>query len=282
MKEAKLKAGVIGWPVKYSLSPRLHNYWLKQYGIDGSYEALAVAPEELTKFLKNLPELGYCGVNLTVPHKQAAHTMFLSEYGTPSIDRDATRTGAINTVVVRKDKKLEGRNTDAYGFKQNLLAAGFDSKNRPAVVLGAGGAARAAIVALFDMGVKDIRLVNRTASRAERLMREWGDTIGIYDWKNCSKAFSNVGLFANATSLGMQGQPPFEISLENLPLEAVVTDLVYTPLMTGLLRAAQKRGHKIIDGLGMLLYQAQPGFEAWFGVKPEITPALRAYMIEAL
>jgi shikimate dehydrogenase len=277
MKNAKPKAGVIGWPVEHSLSPRLFRYWLRQYGIEGGYEVLAIVPEKLEEILRGLPGQGFCGVNLTIPHKEAALKIVTH------IEPLARRIGAINTIIAREDGSLEGRNTDAFGFTQNLLAAGVDVKTKPVTVLGAGGAARAVIVALQDMGVKEIRLVNRTNKRAEILAHELGGPVKYFPRDNYRQAMEGTGLLVNTTSVGMQPNDPSPFwDIAFLPKGAIVTDIVYRPLMTGLLKQAQERGHKIVDGLGMLLYQAQPGFEAWFGVKPEITPTLRAHMIEAL
>jgi len=282
MKNVKPKAGVIGWPVEHSLSPRLHNYWLKQYRIEGSYETFAVVPEKLEETLRDLPVQGFRGVNLTVPHKEAALRILLSEHGLGGADLNARFIGAVNTVVVQENGKLKGSNTDSYGFKENLLNSGIKS-GTIATVLGAGGAARAVLIVLLtEMGFSEIRVVNRTKDRAEKLVEELGDKVCTFSFNNYPAAFSNTELLINTTSLGMKGQPPLDISLDTLPRQAAVTDIVYAPLMTGLLKQAQERGHKIVDGLGMLLYQAQPGFKAWFGVTPEVTPALRAHMIEAL
>ncbi len=277
MKNLSTKAGVLGWPVEHSLSPRLHNYWLKKYGIEGSYEALPVEPEKLAALLKALPVQGFRGVNLTIPHKEMALKIV------DHIEPLAQQVGAINTIIVREDGSLEGRNTDVFGFAQNLRAQQVDVKGKPVTVLGAGGAARAAIVALREMGAAEIRLVNRTREKAEMLKREFGDLLPIYEWAEYPKAFEGTSLLANTTPLGMKSpetKSPFDLSA--LPKTAVVTDIVYTPLMTGLLKDAHARGHKIVDGLGMLIYQAQPAFKAWFGIEPEVTPGLRATMIEAL
>jgi shikimate dehydrogenase len=270
------KAGVIGWPVAHSLSPRLHGYWLKKCGIEGRYEALAVPPEKLAETLENLPKYGFQGVNLTIPHKEKA-LMSMDE-----LDPIVRRIGSVNTVVVRADGSLEGRNTDVYGFMQNLLSSGVDVRAGPAVILGAGGSARAVLVALQDMGAEEIRIVNRTPERAETLKRQMGGMIEIFPWDRARSAMDGATLLVNATSLGMQGQPPLEVTIDGLARKAAVTDLVYAPLMTGLLKRAQAREHKIIDGLGMLLYQAQPAFESFFGVRPGVTPELRASMVEVL
>lgn len=267
-------AGVMGWPIEHSLSPRLHGYWLRHYKIEGEYKALAVPSGKLAASLRALPAQNYRGVNLTLPHKQAA--LRIVDF----IDPLARRIGAVNLVIVREDGKLEGRNTDAYGFTQNLRASGYGASDRPAVVLGAGGAARAVLAALIDMGLGRIHLLNRTQNRAHALAEELGREIRVFPWTESAQAFQGAGLLVNATSLGMQGEPPLEIPLDALPKEAAVADLVYAPLETNLLRRASARGHKTVDGLGMLLYQAQPAFEVFFGKKPDVTPELRAFLTE--
>jgi shikimate dehydrogenase len=267
------KAGIIGWPVGHSLSPRLHGYWLKKYGIDGSYEALPVAPEKLAKTLDELPKQKFRGVNLTIPHKEMA-LMSMDE-----LDPTARRIGSVNTVVVRADGSLEGRNTDAFGFTQNLLAAGVDVQAGPATVLGAGGSARAVVMALQDMGIEEIRLVNRNLERAQNLKQRFGGNIEIFSWDRARSAMEDSMLLVNATSLGMQGQPPLDVPIDGLARKAAVTDLVYAPLITGLLQRALKREHKVVDGLGMLLHQARPAFEAFFGRDPEVTDDLRRFVL---
>jgi len=270
-----LKAGVMGWPVDHSRSPALHGFWLDAYQINGSYVRLPVPPEALAQALGELHEKGFAGVNLTVPHKEAAlaHIDDL----TPA----AKRIGAVNTVFVAADGKLRGTNTDAYGFITNLLsgAPGYVPAAGPAVVLGAGGAARAVCVALQDAGVPDIRVMNRTVGRAEALADALGDRLSVFAWEAIALGLKDATLLVNTTSLGMTGQPPLDIDLGSLPPAAVVNDIVYAPLETPLLAAARKRKNPVVDGLGMLLYQAQPGFAGWFGVKPDVTPALRAHVL---
>ncbi len=270
------KAGVMGWPVAHSRSPRLHGYWLKHYGIDGSYVHLPVEPKDLPAALAKLVSDGFAGANLTVPHKEAA--LALVHEVTP----EAARIGAINTIFVR-DGRLTGANTDAYGFITALRAGApdYDPRQSPAVVIGAGGAARAVCHALQEAGCPDIRLVNRTRDRAEQLARHLGAPATVEPWENRSQATENAGLLVNCTTMGMSGQPPLEIDLARLPATAVVNDIVYTPLETPLLAAARARGLSAVDGLGMLLYQAQAGFEGWFGVKPAVTPQLRAHVLAA-
>ncbi|HAX90973.1 MAG TPA: shikimate dehydrogenase [Rhodospirillaceae bacterium] len=275
--EARL-AGVMGWPVKHSKSPRLHGFWLHQHGIDGAYLPLAVDPAKLNAALRALPVLGFRGVNLTIPHKELA--MGILDH----IDPLARRVGAANTVIVQSDGSLLGKNTDVYGFAQNILAGGFapTASGFTATVLGAGGAARAVIVALQDMGAVDIRLVNRDQERAKKLCADLsGDNVfSVFSWDQSARALEGADLLINATSLGMAGQPALSLDLAPLPAGAMVTDIVYVPLETELLKTAKARGLKTVDGLGMLLHQAVPGFAAWFGQMPEVTPALRAHLLE--
>lgn len=274
--EIQAKAGVVGWPVKHSLSPRLHRFWLRKYGIDGEYVALPVEPENLTATLKYLSAQKFRGVNLTVPHKEAALSVV------EAVDPLARRVGAINTVLVQPDGTLLGRNTDVFGFTENLREGGYKIDHRPVTLLGAGGAARAALVALADMGVQHIRIVNRSQDKAEALARHFTvPKIEVFSWDN-PQALEHTGLLINATSLGLVGQPPLEINLESLPLDAFVTDMVYVPLKTDLLQRAEKRGNPVIDGLGMLLHQARPAFQAFFGVDPAVTPELRRHVMEGM
>lgn len=269
------KAGVMGWPVDHSRSPALHGFWLKTYGLDGGYLRLPVPPEDLGRALGELHGKGFAGVNLTVPHKEAA-LRFMDDL-TP----EARRIGAVNTVFVAGDGRLRGANTDAYGFIANLRAGApsYAPVAGPAVVLGAGGAARAVCVALQDAGAAEIRLVNRTQARAEGLARDLGGAVVPVPWPDLAAALADAALLVNTTTLGMSGQPPLMIDLGPLPPAAVVNDIVYVPLETPLLAAARARGNPVVDGLGMLLYQAQPGFAGWFGVRPEVTPALRAHVL---
>jgi shikimate dehydrogenase len=212
-------------------------------------------------------------VNLTVPHKEAALQIV------DSIDPIAKRVGAINTVTVGGEGKLEGRNTDVYGFAQNLLTGGYKTDDRPVAILGAGGAARAAVVALLDMGVGSLRILNRTQDKAQDFVQEFGPKLSVFALDD-AQALREASLLVNATSLGLKGQPPLKINLDTLPRDALVTDMVYAPLMTDLLKCAEVRGNKTIDGLGMLLHQARPAFKAFFGVDPEVTSELRTYVLE--
>jgi len=273
-------AGVMGWPVSHSRSPRLHGYWLKRYGLDGAYVPLAVAPERLEAAIRGLHALGFQGCNLTIPHKEAV-LPFVDE-----MSETARRIGAVNTIVIVEDGRMRGDNTDGFGFMANLQAGAPDwqAADGPAVLLGAGGAARAIAVSLLDAGVPSVRLVNRTVERAERLaetLRQMAPSrsIEVSAWNERADALADARLLVNTTSLGMSGQPPLEIAFDDLPATATVTDIVYTPLETDLLAAAHRRGNVVVDGLGMLLHQGRPGFAAWFGVDPEVTGDLRRVVL---
>ncbi len=269
-------AGVIGWPVSHSRSPRLHGYWLAKYGIDGAYVPLGVRPDDLAEALSALPKLGFRGVNLTVPHKEAALALV------DDVDETAQRIGAVNTVIIDERGRLYGRNTDVFGFMENLRdrAPDWRADRGPAVVLGAGGAARAAVAGLVDAGT-EVRIVNRTRARAEALAGNVGG-LTVYDWENRADALHGAGLVVNTTTLGMAGKPPLEIDLAPLNDDAVVADIVYTPLETPLLKAARARSLAAVDGLGMLIHQARPGFAAWFGREPEVDGDLRRYLLADL
>ncbi|MEX0808829.1 MAG: shikimate dehydrogenase [Dongiaceae bacterium] len=271
-------AGVMGWPVGHSRSPALHGFWLREHGIDGAYVPLAVRPEALKTALAGLAALGFRGANVTVPHKEAVLSL---------VDRasdTALRIGAVNTITVAEDGTLEGSNSDAFGFLENLREGqpGWRAATGAAVVVGAGGAARAIAVALATEGAPEIRIVNRTKERADRLVREIGGPLVAVDWANRGAALADLSLLVNATTQGMSGEQPLDLDLARLPVNALVNDIVYVPLETGLLAAARARGNKTVDGLGMLLHQARPGFAAWFGVEPTVTPALRAAVLAAM
>lgn len=270
-------AGVMGWPVAHSRSPRLHGYWLKKHGIDGAYIPMGVPPERLEQALRALPALGLRGTNLTVPHKEAALRFC------DAVDPLAQRIGAVNTVVVGPDGALEGSNTDAFGLIENLRdSSGWQAADGPAVILGAGGAARSACVALIDSGVESIRIVNRTPERANELAGAMAPQCSAVAWGRREEALDGAALVINTTTLGMTGQPALKIALDALPLEATVYDIVYAPLETNLLASARARGNRAVDGLGMLLHQARPGFEAWFGVRPEVDESLRDFVLQDL
>jgi shikimate dehydrogenase len=274
-------AGIMGWPVSHSRSPLLHGFWLEETGVDGAYLPLPVKPEHIEEALRALPILGFRGCNLTIPHKQAALSVI------DRIDSLARRIGAINTIVVGPDGGLEGRNTDAFGFRENLRQSvpDWNPAAGPAVVLGAGGAARAVVAALSDDGVGEIRIVNRTRRRAEAVASELATAqtrITIHSWDEASVVQHHAGLLVNATSLGMAGEPPLMLDISSLPRSAPVIDIVYIPIETDLLAAARRRGHRVVDGLGMLLHQGRPGFEAWFGPAVQVTAELRAAMLATL
>jgi shikimate dehydrogenase len=271
------RACVIGWPVEHSRSPLIHRYWLKQYGIDGAYEKEAVRPDALARFLGSLRAQGYAGANVTLPHKEEALRL------AAVADAAARAIGAANTLWLDEAGRLCAGNSDAYGFMTNLEAeAPGWNDGRPAMVLGAGGAARAILHGLLAEGVTRVLLANRTRDRAETLAKAFGPAVEPFDWNARNAALSGCGLLVNATSLGMTGKEPLDIDLAMLPRDAVVADIVYSPLETPLLAAARARGNRVVDGLGMLLHQAVPGFERWFGVRPEVTPSLRAHVTASL
>jgi shikimate dehydrogenase len=275
---AKL-AGVIGDPVTQSLSPRLHAHWLNAHAVDGSYVPLAVARPDFALAIAGLRASGFKGVNVTVPHKEAAFAL------AEEIDAAARATGAVNLLVFHSDR-IEGRNTDVVGLRESLVTGTKGVQGKPAVLLGAGGAARAAVLALADLGAGDIRIVARNPSRAASLATELKGvtkaTLRGMAWNTWPRAAKDAALLVNATSAGMRGKPALDLPLDPLPTGAMVCDIVYNPLATPLLRDARARGHNVIDGLGMLMHQAVPSFEAFYGVRPAVTPALRLELEEAL
>jgi shikimate dehydrogenase len=268
-------AGLMGWPVSHSRSPRLHNWWIERYRIDGVYMPLAVRPEHLADALRALPKLGFAGCNLTIPHKEAAAALV------DEVDGLARRVGAVNTIVVRSDGGLWGGNSDVFGFAESLAAdaPGWRAEQGEAVVLGAGGAARAVVVALQDLGAR-IRILNRTRARADALAAEFG--CAVADWDDRAEALAGAGLLVNTTSQGMTGEPALDLSLGRLPRGAVVCDVVYVPLLTPLLAQAQARGNPTVDGLNILLHQPRPGFERSYGDRPEVTAELRDHVLASL
>lgn len=278
---AKL-AGVIGWPVKHSLSPVLHGFWLQRYGVDGCYVPLPVHPDKLRDAIRALPGLGFRGINATLPHKENLLSLM------DEVEDKARIIGAVNTVIVGEDGTLKGSNSDAFGFLENLKqgAPSWRPGSGPAVVLGAGGAARAIVVALADAGAPLVRILNRTEERARDLVTDLSAHIpgrlNPLPWTALDGCLGDAHLVVNTTALGMDGQPPLTIDLDPLPSEAVVTDIVYTPLETDLLKTAKRRELCTVDGLGMLLHQARAGFEAWFGVAPEVSQDLRDVLIRRL
>ena len=270
---AEKNAFVTGHPIAHSRSPKIHGYWLAKYGIDGSYRAIDVAPADFTEFLASLGENGFRGGNVTIPHKEAAFA------GVARRDHAADEIGAVNTLWF-EDGILWGSNTDGHGFAANLdeHSPGW-AANGPVVVLGAGGASRAVIHALKERGVSEIRIVNRTLARAEELGHRFGAGVSAHGADAVEELLSDAGLLINTTALGMHGNEGLSADPMGLPGHAIVTDIVYVPLETPLLAAARKRGLKTVDGLGMLLHQAVPGFERWFGKRPEVTPELRRMIV---
>ncbi len=269
-------AGVMGWPVMHSRSPMLHNHWMKVHGLAGSYVPLAIKAEGLAAALRALPALGFAGCNLTIPHKEAALVIV------DEVEPSARKIGAVNCIRVRADGSLSACNYDGWGYVESIREGKPDwrADAGPVVVLGAGGAARAILVALAEQGAREIRLINRSPARAQALAAEFGAPIRAIDWDQRHDALEGAAMLVNTTSQGMVGQPQLDLSLDSLPSRALVSDIVYVPLETPLLAAARARGHVVVNGLGMLLHQARPAFRDWFGVMPEVTPELRA-MIEA-
>jgi shikimate dehydrogenase len=269
-------AGLMGWPVMHSRSPKLHNHWLGAHGLAGAYVPLAIKPEGLRAALRALPALGFSGCNLTIPHKEAALAIV------DTVDPLARRVGAVNTVVVAPDGSLEGRNTDAFGFIESIRETqpAWRADQGPIVVLGAGGGARAVLVGLIDQGAREIRLLNRTQSRAAALARDLGGPIKPLAWDQRQAALGGAAMLVNTTNQGMVGEAPLDLPLDTLPASALVSDIVYIPRETPLLAAARKRGNQTVNGAGMLVHQARAAFRAWFGIMPEATPELRA-MVEA-
>ncbi len=264
-------AGVLGWPVAHSRSPKIHSYWISKYGLLGAYVQLPVAPGQLGLALPGLAALGFRGCNITLPHKvDALHLV-------DALDANAARIGAINTIVVQGDGSLKGFNNDGFGYVQSLLDAKPDwrADAGPVAVLGAGGAARAVVLSLADRGAREIRLLNRTPEKAQALANEFGAPVRALPWSQRHAALADVAMLVNTTSQGMHGQPALDLDLAALPLHALVSDVIYVPMQTPLLAAARQRGNATVNGLGMLLNQARPAFEAWFGVMPEITAELR-------
>jgi shikimate dehydrogenase len=265
-------AGVIGSPIAHSRSPALHGYWLKRYGIAGFYIPMDVAQADLREALRTLPKLGFVGLNVTIPHKESV--LAIADVVT---DR-AALIGAANTLLFRKDGRIQADNTDGAGFIANLRqhAPQWQPGSGPAVVLGAGGAARAVIAALIEVGVPEIRLANRTRARADALRSDFGAKVIVQDWVQAPAMIDGAATVVNTTSLGMTGKPDFRVPLDTLRPGMLVTDLVYAPLKTQLLIEAEDKGCTVVDGLGMLLHQAAPGFERWFGHRPDVDDATRA------
>ena len=264
-------AGVIGDPIEHSLSPRLHGYWLKTMGLRGHYIPMRVSVDNLEQVIRTLSKAGFVGCNVTIPHKEAALKM------ADLVTDRAALMGAANTLIFRKDGQIHADNTDGYGFIENLRqgAPGWNPKAGPAAILGAGGAARAIIASLLEIGVPEIYLSNRTRTRADGLRSEFGTRVHVIDWVQAGNMIDDAVTVVNTTSLGMVGKPELRVPLDGLKPGQVVTDLVYTPLQTQFLQAANAAGCTTVDGLGMLLHQAAPGFERWFGKRPVVDDGLR-------
>ncbi len=270
-------AAVLGHPIAHSRSPALHSYWLKRYGIKGHYIPIDIAPVDLPDLIRTLPRLGFVGCNVTIPHKEA-----ILQIADIVTDR-AALIGAANTLIFRKDGKIHADNTDGSGFIANLRqnAPHWAPASGPAVVLGAGGAARAVVAALIEVGVPEIRLANRTRPRADALRSDFGAKVHVHEWVQAGNLLSDAVTVINTTSLGMTGKQDFRVPLDKLNPYALCNDLVYTPLKTQFLIEAEERGATIVDGLGMLLHQAAPGFERWFGIRPEVDEAARKAALSA-
>jgi shikimate dehydrogenase len=267
-----LLAAVMGWPISQSRSPLLHNYWFEKHGLAGAYVPLAIRPEGLRAALRALPALTFAGCNLTIPHKQEAMAIV------DAVDDTARKIGAISCVVVRPDGSLSGSNNDWFGFVHNILefVPDWRADAGPAVVMGAGGGARAVVYGLMQRGAREIRLVNRTHARALKLAEDFGGPITVLPWEERHAALAGCAMLVNATSQGMIGQPPLDLRLDALPQSALVNDIIYIPRETPLLAAARKRGNRTVTGLGMLLHQGIPAWKAWFGIEPKVTAELRA------
>jgi shikimate dehydrogenase len=269
-----IRACVIGWPVAHSRSPLIHGYWLKRHGIDGSYGLQPVRPQEVAAFLRGMREHGLAGCNVTLPHKEAA-------YAAVDEKRPAARAAAAANTLWYEGGRLVGDNSDSAGFMANLAAEapGLRLAGSTASVLGAGGAARGVIFGLLEAGAAQVRLFNRTRARADAVAAYFGDKVKVFDWHERADRSRDVALLVNTTSLGMKGGEPLDMDVSVLDSGCVVDDIVYVPLITPLLAAARARGLATVDGLGMLLHQAVPGFVKWFGVRPEVTPELRALLV---
>lgn len=268
------KACVIGWPITHSRSPLIHGYWLRQYGIDGSYEKIAVRPEDAASFLRALAANGYSGCNVTVPLKEIAFAMADEK------DASAIAVGAANTIWIDAGR-IWAANTDTYGFMTHLALSVPEWRERdaPVLLLGAGGAARAVVYGLLQSGVGDVRIANRTRLRAEEVAAHFGPRVRVVEWAQRVAAAREAGVIVNTTTIGMKGEGDLGLDFDKADARTVVADIVYVPLETGLLASARRAGLRTVDGLGMLLHQAVPGFEKWFGVRPEVTDELRASIV---
>jgi shikimate dehydrogenase len=271
-------AGVMGWPVMHSRSPMMHNYWMEQQGLAGTYVPLAIEPGKIGPALRAMHPLGFAGCNLTIPHKQDAMEIV------DEVDEVAKKIGAISCVVVRDDGSLFGTNNDWLGFLGNLkeFRPDWRADAGPVTVIGAGGGSRAVCYALLDQGVTEIRLVNRTRERAEKLAEEFGGPIEVHSWEERHDALDGVAMAVNVTSQGMQGETALDIQLDALPVDAIAADIIYIPLETPFLAAARARGNPTLNGVGMLIHQGPPAWKRWFGAEPQVTPDLRAEMEKSI
>ncbi len=278
MNEQFIMAGVMGWPVAHSRSPLIHNHWIKKYQLSGAYGRFPVEPKNLEAAIRGLSALGLAGCNITIPHKVEA--MQYMDW----VDPHAQKIGAINTVVVQANGTRHGYNNDGFGYLQSLKEAHaqWRADTGPVVVLGAGGAARAILVALLQEGATEIRLLNRTLDKAQALAQEFGPSIQALPWSQRHEALAQAALLINTTNQGMHGTPALDLALDELPTTAMVSDIIYTPLVTPLLEQARQRGNTTVNGLGMLIHQARPAFEAWFGIKPAATSEISDLLIASL
>ena len=275
MTDAPILAGVIGSPIGHSKSPIIHGHWIKKYGLNGYYVPVEIRPENFESAVRSMPKLGFRGANVTIPYKETILSL------ATSISDRAALIGAANTIVFGSDGSIRADNTDGVGFTANIKsqAPNWSGKDGPAVVLGAGGASRAIVSALLSEGVPEIRLSNRTRHRAEIFRDQFGAKITVVEWAKVNEAIDGAAMIVNTTSLGMEGKPPLKVRLSSAPSTAIVTDIVYTPIMTDLLEQAQSYGLHIVDGVGMLLHQAVPGFEYWFDTRPEVDDELRRLVL---
>lgn len=266
---------VLGSPVAHSKSPLLHGFWLKQFGIQGHYVPIDVMAADLEQVLQTLPKMGFVGANVTLPHKEKILSI------ADQISDRAALIGAANTLVFQPDGKLYADNTDGYGFIENIRqhAPDWQAKDGPALVLGAGGAARAIVSALLEAGAPEVRISNRTRARADQIKSDFGGRVGVVDWVKAGAEIEYAHTLVNTTSLGMTGKSALTVSLDKLNPETLVTDIVYSPLDTELLKAARSKGCRVVDGLGMLIHQAVPGFQRWFGQKPVVDQAIRDILL---
>lgn len=266
---------VLGSPVAHSKSPLLHGFWLKQFGIQGHYVPIDVMAADLEQVLQTLPKMGFVGANVTLPHKEKILSI------ADQISDRAALIGAANTLVFQPDGKIYADNTDGYGFIENIRqhAPDWQAKDGPALVLGAGGAARAIVSALLEAGAPEVRISNRTRAKADQIKSDFGGRVGVVDWVKAGAEIEYAHTLVNTTSLGMTGKSALTISLDKLNPETLVTDIVYSPLETELLKAARSKGCRVVDGLGMLIHQAVPGFQRWFGQKPVVDQAIRDILL---